>query len=48
VTFEGGRELVEGLRQDYGELEPEQCLSTRQNDARLGQHLLDLGVKRGV
>ena len=34
------------MRQYNGELEAEQRLSAGQNDTRLGQHLLDLGVER--
>ena len=34
------------MRQHNGELEAEQRLSAGQNDTRLGQHLLDLGVQR--
>src|SRR5438270_5499004 len=44
-NYRCGREVLEGLRKDDGELEPKQCLSTREDDTCLGQHLLDLGVK---
>src|SRR5215472_8889466 len=38
--------MLEGLRQDNGELKAEQRLSAGQNDSRLRQHLLNFRIRR--